>query len=99
MNTRTQLRTPLTETLAVDQPVMLAAMDVVADARLVRAVSEAGGYGFLGGGYGDEAWLRRELALLQAGSRDGGRRFGVGFITWSLARQPQLLELALEARP
>jgi nitronate monooxygenase len=26
-------------------------------------------------------------------------RFGVGFITWSLAKQPRLLDLALERRP
>ncbi|HEX3139472.1 MAG TPA: nitronate monooxygenase, partial [Rhizobacter sp.] len=99
MNTPLRLKTLLTETLDVARPVMLAAMDLVADARLVRAVSEAGGYGFLGGGYGDEAWLRRELALLQPWSRESGSRFGIGFITWSLARQPHLLTLALDARP
>jgi nitronate monooxygenase len=99
MNPPLRLKTPLTDALNVEQPVVLAAMDIVADARLVRAVAEAGGYGFLGGGYGDEAWLRRELALLQPWARETGRRFGVGFITWSLAGQPQLLDIALDARP
>jgi nitronate monooxygenase len=99
MNTPIRLKTPLTDALNVDQPVVLAAMDLVADARLVRAVMEAGGYGFLGGGYGDETWLRRELGLLQPWARETGRRFGVGFITWSLARQPQLLDIALDAQP
>lgn len=95
MNTPATLTTPLTRLLGVRHPIVLAAMDLVADARLVRAVSESGGYGFLGAGYGDEAWLRRELALLATLPQ----RFGVGFITWSLARQPQLLEIALNARP
>jgi nitronate monooxygenase len=99
MDTPLRLRTALTEALHISQPVVLAAMDLVADARLVRAVAEAGGYGFLGAGYGDEAWMRRELALLQPWARETGHRFGIGFITWSLARQPQLLDLALEAQP
>jgi nitronate monooxygenase len=70
-------------------------MDIVADARLTAAVSAAGGLGILGGGYGEESWLTRELDLLAR----SGTRFGVGFITWSLARQPHLLDLALERRP
>jgi nitronate monooxygenase len=70
-------------------------MDVVADARLTAAVSSAGGLGILGGGYGDELWLVRELDIL-AHSR---ARFGVGFITWSLAKQSNLLDLVLEREP
>lgn len=94
-NTPALLHTPLTRLLGVRHPIVLAAMDLVADARLVRAVTEAGGYGFLGAGYGDEAWLRRELAALASLQQP----FGVGFITWSLARQPHLLDIALDARP
>ena len=45
------LTTPLTRTLGVQHPILLAPMDVVAGARLVRAVSGAGGFGILGGGY------------------------------------------------
>ena len=89
------LATPLTRMLGMRHPVVLPAMDLVADARLVRAVTEAGGYGFLGAGYGDEPWLRRELAALEPLKQP----FGVGFITWSLARQPHLLDIALQARP
>ena len=29
----------------------------------------------------------------------GDARVGVGFITWSMARQPRLLDLVLERRP
>ncbi|MGH6623312.1 MAG: NAD(P)H-dependent flavin oxidoreductase [Burkholderiaceae bacterium] len=89
------LHTPLTRLLAIEHPVLLAPMDVVADARLTAAVSTAGGFGILGGGYGDAAWLKRELDLLAA----SGQRFGAGFITWSLARQAHLLDLVLERNP
>lgn len=89
------LSTKLTKSLGITHPVLLAPMDVVADARLTAAVSAAGGLGILGGGYGDEQWLSRELdALAKASSR-----FGVGFITWNMAKQPKLLDLALERRP
>ncbi len=87
--------TALTESLAIKYPILLAPMDVVADARLTAAVSAAGGLGLLGGGYGDAAWLERELDLLAQQSV----RFGVGFITWSMAKQPRLLDLALERKP
>jgi nitronate monooxygenase len=70
-------------------------MDVVADARLTSAVSAAGGLGILGGGYGNEDWLTRELDLL----KQSRTRFGVGFITWSLAKRPRLLDLVLEREP
>jgi nitronate monooxygenase len=87
------ITTRLTELLGVQHPILLAPMDIVADARLAAAVSRAGGFGIIGGGYGDEAWLVREMDAA------GGARVGVGFITWSLARQPRLLDLALERRP
>ena len=89
------IATPLTDRLHIAHPVLLAPMDVVADAKLTVAVGAAGGLGLLGGGYGDEAWLVRELDLLAG----WGGRFGVGFITWSMARQPKLLDLALERKP
>jgi nitronate monooxygenase len=93
------ISTALTQFLGIEHPVMLAAMDVVADARLTLAVSEAGGFGVLGGGYGEEIWLRRELAVLVNARRERGSRFGVGFITWSLALKPELLDLVLAAKP
>lgn len=89
------IKTSLTERLGISHPILLAPMDVVADARLTAAVSAAGGLGILGGGYGDEQWLIRELEIL-ANSR---ARFGVGFITWSLAKQSKLLDIVLEQKP
>jgi nitronate monooxygenase len=85
--------------LGIEAPVVLAPMDLVSDARLTLAVMDAGGYGFLGGGYGDKAWLDRELAILVSAARQRARSFGVGFITWSLARQPGLLDGVLEHGP
>jgi nitronate monooxygenase len=89
------IRTALTESLGIRHPIVLAPMDLVSDARLTAAVSAAGGLGLLGGGYGDEQWLRCELDLLERSKA----RFGVGFITWSMARQPRLLDIALERKP
>jgi len=89
------ISTELTARLGIQHPVLLAPMDTIAGSRLVRAVSEAGGFGILGGGYGDRDRLAAETAKLKGFARP----FGIGFITWSLAKRPELLDLALEARP
>jgi nitronate monooxygenase len=93
MVTAMTLTTPLTELLDIRHPVLLAPMEKVSGGALAAAVSNAGGLGLIGGGYGDAEWLEAEFA------RAGAARVGVGFITWSLARQPALLDLALEHRP
>jgi nitronate monooxygenase len=87
------ISTPLTQLLDITHPILLAPMDVIADGRLAATVSRAGGFGIIGGGYGDEAWLTRELDAA------GDARVGVGFITWSMAKRPRVLDLALERRP
>jgi nitronate monooxygenase len=89
------IETSLTALLGVQHPILSAPMDTIAGARLAAAVSAAGGFGMLGGGYGDRAWLERETAKLAAGSVP----FGIGFITWSLAKKPELLDIALDAKP
>jgi len=89
------ISTPLTTLLDVKHPILLAPMDVIAGARLAIAVSDAGGFGILGGGYGERAWLEAETAKLKKFSG----AFGIGFITWSLAKQPELLDIALAANP
>jgi nitronate monooxygenase len=89
------IATPLTALLGIQHPILLAPMDGIAGARLTAAVSSAGGFGILGGGYGEKAWLEAETKKLK-----GVRApFGIGFITWSLAKQPELLDVALSARP
>jgi len=87
------LRTRLTEKLGIKHPVLLAPMGSIAGGHLAGAVSEAGGLGLIGGGYGEKEWLEREIAAA------GNRRVGCGFITWSLAKQPGLLDLVLAHRP
>src|SRR3954469_10137403 len=89
------ISTPLTARLGIAHPILSAPMDFIAGARLTKAVSAAGGFGILGGGYGDKAWLEQEAAKLA----DTSDPFGIGFITWSLAKQPALLDIALEAGP
>ncbi|PPQ16936.1 2-nitropropane dioxygenase [Bradyrhizobium sp. AC87j1] len=89
------IATPLTTLLEISHPVLLAPMDVIAGSRLVAAVSGAGGFGILGGGYGERTWLERETAKLASLSAP----FGIGFITWSLAKRPELLDIALSAKP
>src|SRR5256885_16294797 len=85
--------TRLTELLRVEHPIMLAPMDVVADGKLAATVSKAGGFGIIGGGYGNQAWLGRELDAA------GDARVGVGFLTRGMAKKPRLLDIAPERKP
>ena len=87
--------TPLTSLLGIRHPILSAPMAIIAGSRLVAAVGQAGGFGILGGGYGDKEWLEQETAKLQKSPVP----FGVGFITWSMARKPELLDIALAAKP
>lgn len=87
------LTTRLTQAFGIEHPVVLAPMDLVSGARLATAVTTAGGLGLIGGGYGDAEWLKREFAAA------AGTRVGCGFITWSLARHPEVLDVALEHQP
>ncbi|AXI47619.1 hypothetical protein C1J03_17365 [Sulfitobacter sp. SK012] len=87
------IRTPLCDLFDIEHPVLLAPMAGVSGGALAAAVSNAGGLGLIGGGYGDADWLTRELDAA------GDARIGVGFVTWSLARQPHLLDLALDRAP
>ena len=88
------MKTVLTDLLGIKHPILLAPMGNVSGGKLAAAVSRAGGLGIIGAGYCDESWLRRELALC-----GGVNQFGVGFITWSLAGNPSVLDIALEAGP
>jgi nitronate monooxygenase len=87
------LRTRLTERLGIEHPIVLAPMGSAAGGKLAAAVTAAGGLGLIGGGYGDPEWLEREFA------EAGNARIGCGFITWSLARKPHLLDQVLGRSP
>src|SRR6266576_3269177 len=92
-----KMKTRLTEAFGIQYPIVCAPMAMVAGGRLAAAVSRAGGLGIVGGGYagtlGGEPDLGKELAHVQ------GRKFGVGFITWALARVPAVLDEALTHSP
>jgi nitronate monooxygenase len=87
------IRNRLTEVLGIEHPILLAPMDLVSGGRLAAAVTHAGGLGLLGGGYGDGDWIEREW------TRAGNARIGCGFITWSLAKHPELLDDVLAHQP
>ena len=79
--------------LGVEVPLLGAPMARIAGARLATTVTDAGGLGFVGGGYGDAEWLDRELGAAEPS------RVGVGLITWRLDEQPHVLDSALEHGP
>lgn len=88
------IATALTEMFDLQYPIVLAPMGSVSGGRLAAAVSNAGGLGLVGGGYGDAAWLRAELARVADGT---ARPWGVGLITWAINRE--VLDLVLSYRP
>jgi nitronate monooxygenase len=87
------IATALTKKLKIEHPVLLAPMAGVAGGALAAAVSNAGGLGIVGGGYGERDSLERELIAA------GNTPVGVGFITWSLRKNPDLLNVALGHAP
>jgi nitronate monooxygenase len=87
------LVTRLTQRLGIEHPVLLAPMGSISGGALAGAVTAAGGLGIIGGGYGDNEWIERQFAAA------GNHRVGCGFITWSLAKRPELLDQALAHRP
>jgi nitronate monooxygenase len=93
----TKIITRLTQRFGIRHPILCAPMAYVSGGALAAAVSRAGGLGIVGGGFagtvGGEPDLETELALAKAG------KFGVGFITWALARAPKMLTTALRQSP
>ena len=88
------METALTSLFDLQHPIVLAPMGSIAGGRLAAAVSNAGGLGLVGGGYGDAQWLATELSLARQGTMCA---WGVGFITWSVHRS--VVELALGYGP
>jgi len=91
------MHTRFTQAFGIRHPIVCAPMGLITGGRLAAAVSAAGGLGIVGGGYagvvGAEPDLHQELSLVR------GQIFGIGFITWALARNPQLLEDVLSHHP
>jgi len=87
------LATRLTERLGIAHPILSAPMALAGGGALAAAVTRAGGLGLIGGGYGDAAWIAQQFTAA------GNTQVGCGFITWSMARKPELLTRALSHKP
>lgn len=87
------IETRLTRRFGLRHPIVLAPMAMASGGALAAAVSNAGGLGLIGGGYGDADWIDRAF-------RDAGNaRVGCGFIAWKLREVPDLLTRVLERQP
>jgi nitronate monooxygenase len=91
------MQTRMTELFGVRHPIMLAPMGGAAGGALAAAVARAGGVGLIGCGYGEpkvgygsSEWIAAEFDAA------GNEKVGAGFITWSLAKRPELLDVVLE---
>lgn len=88
------ITTPLCQLLGIEVPIFNASMAGTATGVLAAAVSNAGGFGMIGGtSSGGADWLREQLAAARART---SRPFGVGFIS-SFPDTPELVEVALAA--
>jgi nitronate monooxygenase len=88
-----RIETRLTRALGIRHPIILAPMGGASGGALAGAVTNAGGLGLIGGGYGDAEWIEQQFR------EAGNTRVGGGFITWSLAQAPQLLDIMLAHKP
>src|SRR5262245_39354842 len=88
------LQTRLCDLLGIEHPVINAPMAGTATAELAAAVSNAGGFGLIGGSGGDAEWLRVQI---RATRERTDRPFGVGFIS-IYPGLDALVQVALEER-
>lgn len=88
------IHTRMCEVLNVEHPIISAPMAGTAGGALAAAVSEAGGFGMIGGSSGDAAWLREQIRYVRERT---DKPFGVGFIS-SFADVDELIAVALEER-
>lgn len=86
--------TTLTEMFGLRHPIVLGPMGGVSGGHLAAAVSNAGGLGLVGGGYGDPAWLCTELSCVKNAT---AQPWGVGLITWST--NSSVVDLVLGYQP
>ncbi len=87
------LTTQLCTLLGIERPILNASMAGTATGKLAAAVSEAGGFGMIGGTNPDGAsWLRKQIRLARSLT---ARPFGVGFIS-SFPDTAELTRVALE---
>jgi nitronate monooxygenase len=89
------ITTPLCTLLGIEHPIFNASMAGTATGALAAAVSDAGGFGMIGGTNSAGApWLREQIRIARSRT---SRPFGVGFIS-SFPDTEELVHLALEER-
>ncbi len=87
------ITTPLCTLLGVEHPILNASMAGTSTGELAAAVSEAGGFGMIGGTNRDGApWLREQIRIARSLT---SRPFGVGFIS-SFPDTADLARVALD---
>ncbi|HEX3751502.1 MAG TPA: nitronate monooxygenase [Streptosporangiaceae bacterium] len=86
--------TAFTEMTGVRYPIVSAPMGGSAGGALAAAVSNAGGFGMVGGGNGHPKWLEPELEILAGGTSEP---WGVGLLSWAV--DPDAVERVLEHNP
>jgi NAD(P)H-dependent flavin oxidoreductase YrpB (nitropropane dioxygenase family) len=80
MASQQKIRTPITDLLKINHPVLLAGMNVAAGPKLAAAVTNAGGLGVIGGvGYTPDM-LREQIAELKSYLVDKKAPFGVDLL-------------------
>lgn len=91
------IATALTDLLGVTVPLINAPMTPQAGGRLARAVSEAGAFGMVGIEETDaEEGIAEQLAIMRNGPPVP---FGIGLVAWVIEQRPELLDIAIAARP
>jgi len=88
------LHTPLCDLLACRYPIVQTAMGWVADARLVAATCNAGGFGFLAGATLDAEQVEAEILRVKALT---DRPFGINFHMFQ-KNAAQVVDLAIKHR-
>jgi nitronate monooxygenase len=87
------ITTPICALLGIEHPILNASMSATATGELAAAVSEAGGFGMIGGTNPDGApWLREQIRIARSLTT---RPFGVGFIS-SFPDTAELARVALD---
>lgn len=80
VSTTEVIRTPITDLLKINHPILLAGMNVAAGPKLAAAVTNAGGLGVIGGvGYTPDM-LREQVAELKSYLNDKNAPFGVDLL-------------------
>jgi len=104
------IETPLTRLLGVKYPVMLAGMNKVASAELAAAVTNAGGFGSIGGVSYTPRILRKVIADLKKNLKDPNAPFGIDLLLpqvggnarktnkdYTGGKLPELIDIVIES--